>query len=75
MIRSLNGTKEGRQTAGDRQQVHETQTTRVSCLLPSASCRLLSAVCLLLAAFCLLPSSANGQEVVDKMVATVNGGG
>src|SRR5882762_10322107 len=47
---------------------------RLSRLLPSASCRLLSAVCLLLTAFCFLPSSARGQEVVDKMVATVNGG-
>ncbi|MDQ2855511.1 MAG: hypothetical protein M3R68_04225 [Acidobacteriota bacterium] len=33
-----------------------------------------SAFCLLLTAFCLLPSSAHGQEVVDKTVATVNGG-
>ena len=32
------------------------------------------AFCLLLTAFCLLPSAANGQEVVDKTVATVNGG-
>jgi hypothetical protein len=47
---------------------------RVSCLLPTASRRLPSAVCLLLSAFCFLPSSAKGQEVVDKMVATVNGG-
>ena len=32
------------------------------------------AFCLLLSAFCLLPSSARAQEVVDKMVATVNAG-
>lgn len=31
-------------------------------------------LCLLLFAFCLLPPAAKGQEVVDKMVATVNGG-
>jgi hypothetical protein len=30
--------------------------------------------CLLLTAFCLLPAAAHGQEVVDKTVATVNGG-
>lgn len=33
-----------------------------------------SLFCLLLAACCLLPAAARGQEVVDKMVATVNGG-
>ena len=43
------------------------------CRLPSASRRLLSA-CLLLTAFCFLPSAARAQEVVDKTVATVNGG-
>jgi hypothetical protein len=45
---------------------------RASCrlLLPPASCFLLSASCLLLC--CLSP--ARGQEVVDKTVATVNGG-
>jgi hypothetical protein len=32
------------------------------------------AICLLLAAFCLLPSTARAQQVVDKMVATVNAG-
>jgi hypothetical protein len=30
--------------------------------------------CLLLTAFCLLPSAVSGQQVVDKMVATVNAG-
>jgi hypothetical protein len=30
--------------------------------------------CFLLSAFCLLPSPARAQEVVDKMVATVNAG-
>jgi hypothetical protein len=30
--------------------------------------------CLLLFAFCLMPSYASGQEVVDKTIATVNGG-
>ena len=42
-------------------------------ILPSADCRLLQAF-LLLTAFCLLPSAVSGQEVVDKMVATVNAG-
>jgi len=42
--------------------------------LPTAHCFLPTAVCLLLSVFCFLPSSARGQEVVDKMVATVNGG-
>jgi hypothetical protein len=36
--------------------------------------RLSLAFCLLLSAFCLVPSSARAQEVVDKMVATVNAG-
>ena len=36
-----------------------------SCLLPPASCLLV---------FCLLPSTILGQQVVDKMVATVNAG-
>ena len=63
MIRSLN-------IPNDRNQKRE----GVSCFLPSASCRMLFAFCLLLTAFCFLPSSAKGQEVVDKMVATVNGG-
>src|SRR5258706_8699206 len=31
--------------------------------------------CLLLSAYCLLPSVVHGQQVVDKMVATVNAGG
>jgi len=41
-------------------------------VLPTAAavCRLL-----LLSAFCLLPSAAQAQQVVDKMVATVNGAG
>ena len=30
--------------------------------------------CILLTAFCLPPSTAHGQQVVDKMVATVNAG-
>jgi hypothetical protein len=33
-----------------------------------------SAFCLLLTAFCFLPSAVSGQQVVDKMVATVNAG-
>jgi hypothetical protein len=33
-----------------------------------------SAYCLLLTAFCLLPSAVSSQQVVDKMVATVNAG-
>jgi hypothetical protein len=33
-----------------------------------------TAFCLLLSAFCLLPAPVHGQEIVDKMVATVNGG-
>jgi hypothetical protein len=31
-------------------------------------------ICLLLTAFCLLPSTVSAQQVVDKMVATVNAG-
>ena len=42
--------------------------------LPTAYCLLPSAYCLLLTAFCLLPVSCFAQEVVDKTVATVNGG-
>jgi hypothetical protein len=34
----------------------------------------LSVCCLLLTAFCLLPAPCSAQEVVDKTVATVNGG-
>jgi hypothetical protein len=30
--------------------------------------------CILLTAFCLLPSAVRGQQVIDKMVATVNAG-
>jgi hypothetical protein len=37
--------------------------------LPPAACRLL-----LLFAFCLLPSAVSAQQVLDKMVATVNAG-
>ncbi len=49
------------------------------CLLPSAFVHsgravLPSAFCFLLTAFCLLPSTARAQTVVDKMVATVDGG-
>ena len=40
----------------------------------TAHCPQLTAHFLLLSAFCFLPASASGQEVVDKMVATVNGG-
>src|SRR5688500_5622441 len=48
-------------------------------LIPNSTRRVLGrwsqvAFCLLLSAFCLLPSSARAQEVVDKMVATVNAG-
>lgn len=63
------------QTAQSRQQaaLGRKQEANVSKELGlSASCRLLSAVCLLL--LCLLPSFAHAQEVVDKMVATVNAG-
>src|SRR5687767_13301735 len=43
-------------------------------LLPSAACRLLL-LFLLLTAYCsLLTAPARAQEVVDKMVATVNAG-
>ena len=44
----------------------------MSSLLPTAAaaCRLL-----LLSAFCLLPSAVSAQQVVDKMVATVNASG
>lgn len=44
-----------------------------SCHLPRVRCLLLSG--LLLTASCLLPPVLRGQEVVDKMVATVNAGG
>ena len=50
------------------------QTTNKRSALPSAYCLLPTAFCFLLTAFCLFPVSAKGQEVVDKMVATVNGG-
>ena len=40
---------------------------------PYAVCRLLSVV-FLLTAYCLLPSAVSGQQVIDKMVATVNAG-
>ena len=42
------------------------------CFLPSAYC-LLPTV-LVLTAYCLLPTAVHGQQVVDKMVATVNAG-
>ena len=42
--------------------------------LRSPAFRLLSAFCLLLFVFCLLPVSVVAQQVVDKMVATVNAG-
>lgn len=42
-----------------------------TCALPRAHCLL---TCLLLTGVCLLPSAARAQGVVDKMVATVNGG-
>lgn len=41
--------------------------------LPSASCLLLSVF--LLTVYCLVPTVVSGQEVVDKMVATVNADG
>jgi hypothetical protein len=55
------------QAAGSRQQT-------ILCL-PLAVVRCaLSAFCLLLCAFCLLSFQARAQDVVDKMVATVNTG-
>ena len=42
------------------------------CFLPTAYC-LLSTV-FLLTAYCLLPTAVHGQQVIDKMVATVNAG-
>jgi hypothetical protein len=48
---------------------------RTNLCLPFAAVRCaLSAFCLLLCAFCLLPFHARAQDVVDKMVATVNTG-
>jgi hypothetical protein len=44
------------------------------CPLPAGHYFLPTAFCVVLSACCLLPASANAQEVVDKMVATVNGG-
>lgn len=66
-----------RQTAvGSRQSAHawsQMSQKRSKELSPSAFCRLPPAVCLLLLC-CFLQSFAHAQEVVDKMVATVNGG-
>jgi hypothetical protein len=42
--------------------------------LPAAYCLLPTACCLLLTAVCLLPTSAQGQTVADKMVASVTNG-
>ena len=68
-------TDERRQTADGRRQDAggRQQKSSASCRLPSASCLLPSAVCLLFVC-CFLPSLAHAQEVVDKMVATVNAG-
>ena len=43
------------------------------CRVPPVVCRLLSAL-FLLTAYCLLPPAVSGQQVIDKMVATVNAG-
>ncbi len=48
--------------------------SRSDSVLPTAVCRLLSAFLLLTAHCSLLTRSASGQQVVDKMVATVNAG-
>jgi len=58
-----------RQTADGRRQQEVGGRLQKS----SSSCRLPSAVCLLLIC-CSLPSLAHAQEIVDKMVATVNAG-
>ena len=47
---------------------------RFCSVLPSAVCRLLSAFLLLTAHCALLTGTAHAQQVVDKMVATVNAG-
>ena len=54
--------------------MNDTRTNLVIALARVASCRLLHASCLLLIAVCLLPSTCYAQQVVDKMVATVNAG-
>ncbi|MCA1601349.1 MAG: hypothetical protein LC776_06800 [Acidobacteria bacterium] len=67
----------GRHSTGVRQQTadgsRQDEENGSKELGPSAFCRLPSAVCLLLLC-CILPSSAHAQEVVDRMVATVNAG-
>ena len=49
-------------------------TAPADCRLPSAVCRLLLLLLLLTAHCSLLTPPANGQQVIDKMVATVNAG-
>jgi hypothetical protein len=64
------------QKAEGREQKAESRRQRAECrkqrlVLLARRCFV---SCLLLSAFCLLPSTARAQEVVDKMVATVNAG-
>ena len=60
--KNYNGETSGQWLTGREHNTHRHH--RVGCFV----------FCLLLSAFCLLPSSASGQQVVDKMVATVNAG-
>jgi hypothetical protein len=48
-------------------------TAPAACRLRCAVCQL-PLLCLLLSAYCFLPSVVRGQQVIDKMVATVNAG-
>ena len=80
-------TENRRQKAEGRQQtplagrtsaiIHEhlrSPRPRVNRSLPAAYC-LVPTLILLLSAYCLLPTAVSAQQVVDKMVATVNASG
>jgi hypothetical protein len=61
-------------TSGMVQERLRSPGQRVNRSLPTAYC-LLPTVFLLLTSYCLLPSAVSAQQVVDKMVATVNASG
>jgi hypothetical protein len=62
-----------RSNTAPRTRTVSNHTRQSLSFLPTAY-RLLPAVLVLLTAFCLLPSAVHGQQVIDKMVATVNAG-
>jgi hypothetical protein len=65
------------QKAADKKQMAQSPELELAGGWQSAVHRVLSrriVFCLVLTAFCLLPSSVPAQQVVDKMVATVNAG-